>query len=393
MMNHLSIYVVQIAHCVLLQGFLRSVGGFGSVVGVDAIADTRKPLKSGSSWFVRPRHHRSSFLLALRAGEQQQDQATVADGDDKMLAEELERCNGEIIDTHLHTAPWFDNSEKLVAELEASNVSIGMLYNPYPNVELPYDINTYVTDIAASSNGRVFALASLNGTHADWESHREFEMNRLKTFLAKEQVLGAKLAPPHTCLKLQGQVMDDVLETVHQSDKKVLAIHIGTTPFCGPLGEQFGVKCNCSDAYVDPSLLIPKVEAYPDITFCLLHSGHEFLPSDSPYYYNFKFTDKCIVMAKEYPNVYLSISALFAQLPDGTLKYPGGEETVKKMKEAGITHKVFWGSDASFNQGQIRPVLITAIKAMIKAGWTPEERTWALQGCARHVFNIPSLKE
>jgi predicted TIM-barrel fold metal-dependent hydrolase len=137
-------------------------------------------------------------------------------------------------------------------------------------------------------------------------------------------------------------------------------------------------------------LLIPKIEEYPDIQFILLHSGHEFLPPDSPYYYDFKFSDKSIAMAKAYPNVYLSMSAVFAQEPDGTLKYPGGEELVNKMKHAEVTQKVFWASDASYKQGQIRPVLITALRAMIKAGWTQEERVWALNGCARHVFKIPA---
>jgi len=346
--------------------------------------------------------YRPSFLRVQAGGSNgshDKDRVTSLfqkdDDTEKLLTNELKQCEGEVIDTHLHTAPWFDNSEKLVTELEASNVSIGLLYNPYPKMSLPYDVNTYVTSIAASSNGKVFALASLNTTHDDWESNREFEINRLKSFLTKDHksVLGAKLAPPHTCLPLEGPVMDDVVEAVHQSDKKLLAIHIGTTPFCGPVGEQFGIRCNCTEEHVNPALLIPKIESYPDVTFCLLHSGHEFLPPDSPYYYDFKFADQCIAMARAYPNVYLSISALFAQTPDGTLKYPGGAEIVRKMKEAGVTHKVFWGSDASFHQGQIRPVLITAIKAMIDAGWTQEERTWTLRGCARHVFKIPPTEK
>jgi hypothetical protein len=100
------------------------------------------------------------------------------------------------------------------------------------------------------------------------------------------------------------------------------------------------------------------------------------------HYYDFQFADKCISMARKYDNVYLSISAIFAQHPNGTLKYPSGFEMVHKMTEAGITPKVFWGSDASFFQGQICLVLLTAIKVMINAGWTPEEQAWALRGCA-----------
>jgi predicted TIM-barrel fold metal-dependent hydrolase len=315
---------------------------------------------------------------------------TQADENERILAEELHHCQGEIIDPHLHTAPWFKTSEELVQELEKSNVSIGILYDPYPKVFLPYDVNTYVHSIASSSNGKIFMLASMNMTHDNWEDHREEEMERLKSFLEKKETLGGKLAPPHTCLPLDSPMANDFIDVIAQSEKKLVAIHIGTTPFCGPLGEMYGVKCNCTERFVDPLYLIPKIEQYPNVKFILLHSGHEFLPEDSPHHYGFKHSDTCIDMAKKYPNVYLSISALFAQQPDGTLKYPGGDRIVRKMKDADVCHKVFWGSDASFFQGQIRPVLITAIKAVRDGGWTQEERTWALRGLTRELFNIPS---
>lgn len=321
-------------------------------------------------------------------------QKTVVDVDDEtLIQEELLRVNGEIIDAHLHTAPWFDSADPLIEELEASSVSIGLLYDPYPKMTLPYDVNSYVHNIASSSGGKIFMLASLNTTHDNWVEHREEEMERLRTFLDKKETLGCKIAPPHTCLPLTGPVIDDVVDTVAQSSKKLLAFHIGTTPFCGPLGKQFGIDCRCSEEYVNPSLLIPKIEQYPDVKFCLLHSGHEFLPTDSPDYHNFRMADECVRMAKMYPNVYLSISAIFANDKDGAMKYPGGEDICRKMKEADICHKVFWGSDASYFQGQIRPVLVTAIKAMINTGWTAEERSWALNGCAKAVFGFPDKAE
>lgn len=310
--------------------------------------------------------------------------------DDELLAMEIDLCGGEIIDPHLHIAPWFDDAETLVDELQANNVSIGILYNPYPKAILPFDMNTYTATIARESKGKVYALASLNTTHNDWASHRQFEMNRLREDLKADCVLGTKLAPPHTCLPLVGPIMDDILTVVSESKQKLLAMHIGTTPFCGPLGKRFGIECNCGEDCVDPTLLVPKIEQYPEVTFVLLHSGHEFLPSDSEYYYDFKYSDECIKLAKTYHNVYLSISAIFAQDEEGMLKYPGGFEMVKRMKDAGITHKVFWGSDASYNRGEIRPVLVTAIKAMKEAGWTEEERAWALRGCVRQVFKIPA---
>ena len=211
-----------------------------------------------------------------------EEQATcAADGscrsDEDLLHTEIERCQGTIIDPHLHTAPWFDNGETLSNALAEAKIGIGLLYNPYPNIPLPYDINEYVTSIAESSQGHVYALASLNTTHENWDMFRDSERKRLATFLKHDLVLGTKLAPPHTCLKLQGQKMDDIVEVVSEAKKKVLAIHIGTTPFCGPLGKQFNITTCCDRDYVDPRLLVPYIERFPEITFVLLHSGHEFL--------------------------------------------------------------------------------------------------------------------
>lgn len=99
--------------------------------------------------------------------------------------------------------------------------------------------------------------------------------------------------------------------------------------------------------------------------------------------------DKCIALAQQYPNVYLSLSALFAQTADRQFKYPGGTTVTRKIKEGGVAHKTFWGSDASFVQGQILPVLISAIRAMRAAGSTAAERTAALGSLAKQVFQIP----
>lgn len=309
-----------------------------------------------------------------------------------ILRNELDHCNGEIIDPHLHIAPWFESGEELAAGLAENGVSIGLIYNPYPkNFPLPYDINEKAFEIASSSNGKIYCLASLDATHNNWEDHREYELNRLFHFLAKDDiVLGVKLAPPNTCLPLTSPIIGDILERLnaHDRNNKVLGIHIGTTPMCGPLGKQFGVECLCSEEFVNPRHLEKYVKAYPDITYAFLHSGHEFLTPDDECYYDFKYANECIDMAKEYPNVYLSLSAIFAQNPDGSLKYPGGFELVKKMKLEGVQHKVFWASDQSFIKESIQPALVMAIKAMLEAGFTQEERTWSLNGCTRKVFRF-----
>jgi hypothetical protein len=309
---------------------------------------------------------------------------------ERLLQREIRRC-GEIIDPHIHIAPWFQTAEPLLEELKSANISQTILYNPYPKMSLPFDINTFVHSIALESDGVVYSLASLNTTHDVWEDHREEEMARLATFLNHSQILGTKLAPPHTCLKLKSPQMDDTLRTIHSANRaKVLAIHIGTTPICGHLGKQIPLTTCCDRDYVDPEILVPYFEAYPDITFVLLHAGHEFLPPDSPNYYNFEFVHKSIHLAKTYTNVWISLSAMFAQHSNGSWKYPGGHKNCRQMKRANVTHKLIWGSDASYFRGQMRRVLMESIRAMVRAGMTPTERCWILAGAAKKVFQIPS---
>ena len=61
----------------------------------------------------------------------------------------------------------------------------------------------------------------------------------------------------------------------------------------------------------------------------------------------------------------------------------------RKIKQGSVARKTFGGNDASFVQGQIRPVLISAMRAMRAAGWTAAERTAALGSLAKQVFQIP----
>jgi hypothetical protein len=102
---------------------------------------------------------------------------------DKLQAKELQCCGGCIMNPHIHIAPWFNASGPLVEELESANISVGLLYNPYPKMFLPFDLNEYIHGIAKESEGRIYALASLNMTHDDWSDHREEELSRLTTFL------------------------------------------------------------------------------------------------------------------------------------------------------------------------------------------------------------------
>lgn len=102
--------------------------------------------------------------------------------------------------------------------------------------------------------------------------------------------------------------------------------------------------------------------------------------------------DSAIEVAKSNPNVYLEISAMHAQHPNGTLKYLGGNVALTKMVDAGLTDRVIWGSDANHQKGTLLPVVATSLQAMIDAGFTKEERCMALSGTARMIFDLEGVE-
>jgi hypothetical protein len=148
---------------------------------------------------------------------------------------ERERC-GEIIDMHLHPSN-YTSVDPLLVQMDEAGVSQGIVYSVYAsnNTMLP-DANTQVQTMIEESNGRMYGLASLD-TSGDWNATRANELSSLLQYMEMDGFVGAKLAPPHTCLELNGTILPEVLQAVSNSAKPIVAIHTGTTPFCGIFGE------------------------------------------------------------------------------------------------------------------------------------------------------------
>lgn len=143
---------------------------------------------------------------------------------------------------------------------------------------------------------------------------------------------------------------------------------------------------------MDPSFLEPLIAEYQNVTFILLHSGFDFLPSDNEFFYNGTLVENAINVAVAHTNVWLEISAMFPTEPDGRPRNPSGSAAVQAMKNAGLADRVFYGSDANF-PGVMRHSLEWAVPAMISAGFTEEERCNALVDASIDIFGIPSLDE
>jgi predicted TIM-barrel fold metal-dependent hydrolase len=160
-------------------------------------------------------------------------QATCAENQ-TLVYKEQKRC-GEIIDMHLHPSN-YSTVDPILNDLDMAGVSRGIVYAVYAsnNTFLP-DANMQVSQLMNASGGRLYGLASLD-TSGDWEATGKDELARLSQALQESGFLGLKLAPPHTCLELNGTIIREVIQTVSESAKPVVGIHTGTTPFCGEFG-------------------------------------------------------------------------------------------------------------------------------------------------------------
>jgi len=311
---------------------------------------------------------------------------------------ESDRCQNTIIDIHFHLGQWFTTASPLVAEMDASMITAGLLMAVYGRTAAPpyTDPNEDVARMVQESPGRIFGLASLNTT-GSWDTTAGAELERLVTYLSQPGFVGCKLAPPHTCLPLQSDIMRQIIETIAISSNDppgVAYIHIGTTPFCGALGEMMlGYRGCCSPEYVDPTLLEDLMIEYAErVTFVLVHAGADFLPSDDENYYNGTMVDQSLALAAAHENVYLEISA-FLRLDDpgnetAVEVYPGGALILEKIQQAGLAHKTMYGSDANHFPGGMAPYLATAITRLQEAGFTEEERCMILGTTAIQVFGL-----
>lgn len=309
---------------------------------------------------------------------------------------EYARCKTEIIDVHMHTAFWFNSAAPLVAEMNASYVSKGVMLAVYGPVEDPFtggDPNEQVEAIVKGSEGRLYGLASLNTTVPNWEENGKTELDRLDTFLAKPEFLGIKLAPPHTCMALNSDIMGDVVHTVSNTPSPLVFIHVGTTPFCGPFGAAIlGRPGCCGPEYVNPAFMEDLVKEYTNTTFVLVHVGADFLDPTDEFYYNGENVGTSISMAQTYDNVYLELSAFLRQ-DNGTDVYPGGNAILEQIADAGLAHKTFYGSDVNQSPGSILPYLSGTIEKLITAGFTEEERCMILGQNSAKVFGMEAATD
>lgn len=239
-------------------------------------------------------------------------------------------------------------------------------------------------------------LASLNTS--DWSGGgKKRQLLALRNYLSRPGFVGVKLAPPHTCLELNGLRIEAVARVVNQTTityknalsvattvSPALFIHSGTTPFCpgGPFGDDFAC---CDDLYVNLTKLEPLIAQFNRFPWVLLHSGYDFTTS-----YRTDIIDQALRLASLYPHVFLEVSAMFATGDDDEFRYPvpGGRKLLSQIQSRELVNKTIFGSDGNWRVNGVKKALRLTVKAMLELNFTQTEMCRVLGGSVREVFSF-----
>jgi predicted TIM-barrel fold metal-dependent hydrolase len=149
---------------------------------------------------------------------------------------------------------------------------------------------------------------------------------------------------------------------------KPIYLHTATSPNPGTRLEP---------PYTDPYYLEEAIKRYPATVFILGHAGWD------SYHRKLTYTDACIDLAIRYENVFMEPGALGAERAAEVLP-----DFVTRIKNAGVTHKLIYGSDGPQFPGYIGKHLQAFVVAMQDADYTADEMRMILAGNFYRVFGI-----
>lgn len=241
-----------------------------------------------------------------------------------------------IVDAHVHmgipSRPAFGNaaaytSEQLLRNMDRAGVDMSLVMG-IPHV---YD-NEYIIQESRRHSDRLIPWAYID----PW--HHPNPAESIKR-IAKEGFLGVKLRAVSLRYHLSDHyLLDPLLEACRENGLRV-SMHTGDDPSCTPLQVQ------------------DMAQAYPEITFLLIHGGFRMLSEDA------------ILVARRCPNVYLDETA------------GNSWQLYRALEELG-PRKIIYGSDSPFMDTRVELVRFrTAIE-------DPKQLELALGGNALRAFGL-----
>lgn len=181
-------------------------------------------------------------------------------------------------------------------------------------------------------------------------------------FEARRDVfIGIKLAHAHQAVAFDDARYLGVYDVAAKYDVPVY-LHTGFSPFPGAKNER---------AFYDPEGLRNTIKNLPKVRFVLGHVGQGDAGA----------VDHCLALAKEFPNVYLEISALNRPTqrdaagadvtPDASKpQYP---YVLAQIRARGLIGKTIFGTDGPQFAGMVKGYVTLIEKAMSDAGYSADE--------------------
>lgn len=300
-----------------------------------------------------------------------------------------------VVDLHLHTGRWdwmppafqerlssrvprgfkwvtgllsdrWLNGQGIVSQLDNAGIRAGgvfALYSPHTTGLAP---NDFVAEQVAIDPSRMYGFASIRVDQ--WNVDSEQQLAQLEDALTNlDNMIGIKLAHAHQQFRFDDSRTYGIYEIAGRLGKPIY-LHTATSPNPGTRLEP---------PYTDPYYLEEAIKRYPDTVFILGHAGWD------SYHRKLTYTDACIDLALRYENVFMEPGALGAERAAEVLP-----DFVRRIKAAGVTHKLIYGSDGPQFPGYIARHLEAFVAAMKDADYSVDEMRRILSGNFDRVFGI-----
>jgi hypothetical protein len=262
--------------------------------------------------------------------------------------------------------------ESILQELDEAAISAALLFAVYAPRSVGVATNSLVLRERRADTGRLWGLASLPVD--DWDRSGPEALAQLAGALDEEGMVGIKLAHAHMHFRMDDPAYWPIYEVAAAYGVPVY-LHTGPSPFAGTRREA---------EYTHPAWMEAAVAAHPEVPFIMGHMGYDFVNK------RLGEVDAAVDLAVRYDNVWLEPSALGSEGSDPTDRNLAA--VLRKARDAGVAHKVVYGSDGPQSPGFVGRYLERTLLALDEADYTVDEARLVLADNASALFGLPTFR-
>ncbi len=292
----------------------------------------------------------------------------------------------------------------IIGNMELAGVEKGIILSVYAQKTTGYATNRYLEDLLTDEGNKdengnqvLWGMVGVNFDDYDNVALQAERMEAIGSYFEQRPDLfvGIKLAHAHQGVAFNDALYHNVFDVAAEYSVPVL-MHSGFSPFPGSM---------TTPEYYNPIYLEDVIKAHDGldengdpndekvVNMVFAHSG----TGDK------RAVNDTLDLAKNYPNVYIDLSALSGafKIDENGSEVPEGEEdtvegyskdygqilyVLTKVKEMGIVDKAMFATDGPQYCGMIGMYLEKVVKVIKEVGFTKEEITKILSGNAEKVY-------